>query len=160
MDAKCWLLPVASSTAHDLAVRRIVWWPWGRLTEPKEREMTLGDQEAAVRGYESAWNETDADKRMSALELAWADDAVYVDDDVPDGLRGRDALSKYIAEEHEREPGLVITTTRELVILGDRGWLQWTARWATGSQSGTDFIEFAADGRIARLTDFLDADAS
>ena len=119
--------------------------------------MTLGDLQAAVRGYEAAWNETDADKRMSALESAWADDAVYVDDDVPDGLRGRDALSTFIAEEHKREPGLVITTTRELVILGDRGWLQWTAHSATGSQSsGTDFIEFAADGRIARLTDFID----
>jgi len=119
--------------------------------------MTVGDLQAAVRGYEAAWNETDADKRMSALESAWADDAVYVDDDVPAGLRGRDALSKYIAEEHEGEPGLVIETTRELVILGDRGWLQWTAHSAAGSQSsGTDFIEFAADGRIARLTDFLD----
>jgi len=119
--------------------------------------MTLSDLQTAVRGYETAWNETDADKRMSALESAWADDAVYVDDDVPDGLRGRDALSKYIAAEHESEPGLVVTTTRELVILGDRGWLQWTAQSATGStSSGTDFIEFAADGRIARLTDFLD----
>jgi ketosteroid isomerase-like protein len=119
--------------------------------------MTLDDLQAAVRSYEAAWNETDADKRMSALEAAWADDAVYIDDDVPDRLRGRDALSKYIAEEHESEPGLVITTTRELVILGDRGWLQWTAHSATGSQSsGTDFIEFAADSRIARLTDFLD----
>ena len=123
--------------------------------------MTVGDQEAAVRGYEAAWNETDAGKRMSALVLAWADDAVYVDDDVPDGLRGRDALSSYIAEEHAGEPGLVITTTRALVILGDRGWLQWAARSAAGSESsGTDFIEFAADGRIARLTDFLDGGAS
>jgi ketosteroid isomerase-like protein len=119
--------------------------------------MTLRDLQAAVRGYEAAWNETDAEKRMSALESAWADDAVYVDDEVPDGLRGREALSKFIAEEHESEPGLVITTTRELVILGDRGWLQWTAHSATGSpSSGTDFIEFAADGRIARLTDFID----
>jgi len=51
----------------------------------------------------------------------------------------------------------VIATTRELAILGDRGWLQWSARSAAGSQSsGTDFIEFAADGRIARLTDFID----
>jgi hypothetical protein len=123
--------------------------------------MTTGDQQAAVRGYEAAWNETDADRRMLALELSWADDAVYVDDEVPDGLRGRDALSKFIAEEHEGEPGLVIMTTRELVILGDRGWLQWAARSSSGAQSsGTDFIEFATDGRIARLTDFIDDDAS
>jgi len=123
--------------------------------------MTLGDQQEAVRGYEAAWNESDADKRMATLELAWAEDAVYVDDEVPDGLRGREALSEFIAEERQAEPGLVITTTRELVVLGDRGWLQWTARSATGSQSsGTDFIEFAADGRIAQVTDFIDHDPS
>ena len=119
--------------------------------------MTLSDQQAAVRGYEEAWNETDADTRMSLLELAWADDAVYLDIDVPHGIRGRDALSTFIGEEHAAEPGLVITTTRELVILGDRGWLQWTAQSTIGTQSsGTDFIEFAPDGRIAQLTDFLD----
>ena len=119
--------------------------------------MTLDARQAAVHGYEAAWNETDERKRMSELELAWADDGVYIDDDVPEGLRGREALSKYIAEEHAGEPGLVITTTRALVILGDRGWLQWSASGASGAQSGgTDFIEFAADGRIARLTDFLD----
>jgi len=123
--------------------------------------MTRSNQQAAVRAYEVAWNETDADRRMSALELAWADDSVYVDDDVPEGLVGREALAEYIAEEHEGDPGLVITTTRALVILGDRGWLQWIARSPAGSESGgTDFIEFAADGRIARLTDFLDDDAS
>jgi hypothetical protein len=46
-------------------------------------------KEAAVGHYEAAWNETDPMKRMSELELAWGDDAVYVDDDVADGLRGR-----------------------------------------------------------------------
>ena len=60
--------------------------------------MTLGDLQAAVRAYEAAWNETDVDERMSALKSAWADDAVYVDDDVPDGLRGRDA----VVEIHRR----------------------------------------------------------
>ena len=47
--------------------------------------MTDGDLQAAVRGYEAVWNETAADKRMSALESAWTEDAAYVDDDVPDG---------------------------------------------------------------------------
>jgi hypothetical protein len=52
---------------------------------------------------------------------------------------------------------VVIVTSRPLALLGDRGWLQWTASSPSGSySSGTDFIEFASDGRIARVTDFLD----
>ena len=113
---------------------------------------------AAVHHYEVAWNTSDAPQRMSELERAWYDDGLYIDDDVPDGVVGRDALSALIAAEHERTPGLVITTTRPLVLLRDRGWLQWESHSASGiSFSGTDFIEFAADGRIARLTDFIDS---
>jgi hypothetical protein len=53
----------------------------------------------------------------------------------------------------------MITTTRSLVLLGNRGWLQWESHSTSGpTQSGTDFIEFVADGRIERVTDFLDAD--
>jgi hypothetical protein len=112
----------------------------------------------AVQHYEIAWNTQDEVQRLSALALAWADDGVYVDDDVPDGVSGRDALSALIGSEHDDEPGLVIATTRPLVLLGDRGWLQWASQSATGtSLSGTDFIEFATDGRIQRLTDFLDS---
>jgi hypothetical protein len=113
---------------------------------------------AAVQQYEVAWNTRDQSQRMSALERAWADNGVYVDNDVPDGVTGRDALSALIAAEHEDTPGLVIPTTRPLVLLGNRGWLQWESHSSSGtSHSGTDFIEFAADGRIERLTDFLDA---
>ncbi len=112
---------------------------------------------AAVQHYEIAWNTRDEQQRMSALALGWAEDGVYVDDDVPDGVIGRDALSALIGSEHDDEPGLVIATTRPLVLLGDRGWLQWASRSANGTTvSGTDFVEFAADGRIQRLTDFLD----
>jgi hypothetical protein len=114
-------------------------------------------KQASVGYYTAAWNETDPVQRMSELEQGWTDDAVYIDDDVPDGLVGPDALSTYIAEEHDGDPGLLITISRPLVVLGDRGWLQWVANSPGGAESsGTDFIEFAPDGRIARLTDFLD----
>jgi hypothetical protein len=43
------------------------------------------------------------------------------------------------------------------VVLGDRGWYRWTATTAAGdSFDGIDFVEFAPDGRIARLTNFYD----
>ena len=43
-------------------------------------------------------------------------------------------------------------------MLGVRGWYRWGAKLADGTQfSGIDFVEFADDGRIARLTNFYDA---
>ena len=122
--------------------------------------MSEAQYRAAVQHYEAAWNERDPQRRASELELAWGADALYVDEDVPEGVRGRDALGALIASEHADEPGLVITTTRALVLLGDRGWLQWASQSDRGTTlSGTDFIEFSPDGLIARLTDFLDAEA-
>jgi hypothetical protein len=115
---------------------------------------------AAVENYELAWNTRDEKSRRSALELAWSDNGVYIDDDVPEGVVGRDGLSALIGTEHGDTRGLLIRTTRPLVLLGNRGWLQWKSESSDGtSLSGTDFIEFADDGRIERLTDFLDASA-
>jgi hypothetical protein len=131
------------------------WHSLERMVTPDE---VAAAHRAAVDDYELAWNTRDESRRVSALERAWADNGVYVDDDVPDGVIGREALSALIATEHAETPGLVITTTRPLVLLGDRGWLQWESHSSSGtSQSGTDFVEFGPDGRIERLTDFLDA---
>jgi hypothetical protein len=40
-------------------------------------------------------------------------------------------------------------------VLGDRAWYGWSAS-VSGEEpfSGVDFVEFSADGRIARLTNF------
>jgi hypothetical protein len=41
--------------------------------------------------------------------------------------------------------------------LGDRAWFRWSATLGTGeSFHGVDFVEFAPDGRIARLTGFYE----
>jgi hypothetical protein len=133
--------------------------PSGRNGPLSSVEAVLSDERRreAVHHYEVAWNIRDDAARLSALEIAWAEHGAYVDDDVPDGVIGRAELSALIAAEHAETPGLVISTTRPLVLLGDRGWLQWES-WSTDGTtlSGTDFIEFAADGRIERLTDFVD----
>jgi hypothetical protein len=42
-------------------------------------------------------------------------------------------------------------------VLGDRAWFRWSATLGTGeSFTGVDFVEFAPDGRIARLTGFYE----
>jgi hypothetical protein len=115
------------------------------------------DPVALVRRYDEVWNERDGDRRLEILGEIWADDGLYVDPDVPEGLRGREALSDFIAASFKEMPGLSVAALTDLAVLGDRAWYRWRAT-ADGAPDvdGTDFVEFAADGRIQRLTGFYD----
>jgi ketosteroid isomerase-like protein len=116
------------------------------------------DLETTVRRYDEAWAEEDDQKRLRILAQIWADDGLYIDPDVPDGIRGPAALASFIGQSFEELPGLAISSTSDVAVLGDRAWYRWTATTKDGqSFSGTDFVEFAPDGRIARLTNFYDA---
>ncbi len=118
----------------------------------------MSQNKNVVRRYDEVWAEHDHAARLAALAEIWADDGVYVDPEVPDGVRGRAALSDFIAASHDEMPGLTIKATSELVVLGDRGWYRWEAATSEGdSFDGIDFVEFAPDGRIERLTNFYDA---
>jgi uncharacterized protein YecE (DUF72 family) len=107
--------------------------------------------------YSRAWNADDPEERAALLRSAWADRAVYVDDQVPDGLRGADALLGYIAESRAEMPGLVVSDTSDPKLLDGRLLVRWSAS-QNGERrySGTDVVEYAPDGRIARVTNFID----
>jgi hypothetical protein len=110
--------------------------------------------------YQSLRHGSDADHaaRNAILAEIWAEDGVYVDPEVPDGLYGAGALSDLIGSSQEEMPGLTIKATSSLAVLGDRGWYRWEATTADGETfDGIDFVEFATDGRITRLTNFYDA---
>jgi hypothetical protein len=112
---------------------------------------------ATVRRYDEAWVEPDQVARLATLAEVWADDGAYVDPEVPEGVRGWAAQSDLITSSHEELPGLSIQATSDLLVLGDRAWYRWEAT-TTGGEAfdGVDFVEFAPDGRIARLTNFYD----
>lgn len=114
---------------------------------------------AVYYSYSAAWNEKDdPDARSALLEQAWAQDGAFFDEETPDGLVGREALSEYIAGTHEELPGLVITETSEPQTLGNRLRVRWVARQGdTQMYTGTDFVEFAEDGRVSRVTMFYDS---
>ena len=117
--------------------------------------MTL-DPSAALRLFEEAWTIPDYESRLVSLRTFWADDGLYLDPDVPEGVRGPEALATEIERQLKLYPGMSIVSSAP-DFLGDRAWLRWTATLASGdSFSGVDFVEFAADGRIARLTDFYE----
>ena len=55
-----------------------------------------------------------------------------------------------------QHPGMSIASSAP-DVLGDRAWFRWKATLGTGeSFQGVDFVEFAPDGRIARLTGFYE----
>jgi SnoaL-like domain len=115
------------------------------------------DHVATVRRYDKVWAETDATRRLDTLSKIWADDGFYIDPDVTEGVLGAQGLSDFVASSIEELPGLTIVPTSDVAVLGDRAWYRWRATSSDGQTfDGTDFIEFAADGRIQRVTNFYD----
>ena len=116
------------------------------------------DPLTAYRAYSAAWNETDPGGRSRLLVQSWAVDGVLVDPDTPDGVIGRDELAEYMATTHDAMPDLAIVERSEPEVLGTRLRVSWVARQRHEEvYTGTDFIEFADDGRIARVTMFYDS---
>ena len=117
--------------------------------------MTL-DPSAALRLYGEAWAIPDYESRLELLRKICADDGLYVDPDVPEGVRGPEGLASAIDAQFELYPGISIVSGAA-DVLGDRAWFRWSATLGTGeSFDGVDFVEFAPDGRIARLTGFYE----
>ena len=71
---------------------------------------------------------------------------------------GPEALSDYIAGTHAEMPGLVVTETSEPQILANRLRVRWVAlQGDTEMYTATDFVEFAEDGHVSRVTIFYDS---
>jgi hypothetical protein len=114
--------------------------------------------EEAYDRYERAWNEPDNAAAM--LAEAWADDGVYADDEVPDGIVGAAALVALIKANHESLPGFRVWATSPARMLAGRLGVTWAGEGGDPVESslGADVIEFADDGRIARVTDVFITD--
>jgi hypothetical protein len=108
--------------------------------------------------YSAAWNEPDPDARKDLIHRAWSDEGVLFDPETPEGLVGGDALIEYIAGTHEEMPDLIVAETAPPEVLGNRLRVRWEARQAELQvYTGTDFVEFAEDGRVSRVTMFYDS---
>ena len=111
--------------------------------------------EDAYELYERAWHQPE--QAAALLEACWAEDGVYADDEVPDGVVGRAAVADMIRETYEALPGFKVWRTSEPRSLAGRLVLTWSQEGGDPPESfgGVDVIEFDADGRIARLTGVL-----
>jgi hypothetical protein len=111
--------------------------------------------ENAYELYSRAWNEPD--RALALLEECWAQDGVYADDEVPDGVVGRAALANLIAATHKALPGFRVWETSAPRMLAGRLGVTWSQEGGDPRESlaGSDVIEFAPDGRVARVTGVL-----
>ena len=102
--------------------------------------------------YSRAWNEPE--RALALLEECWAQDGVYADDEVPDGVVGPAALADVIVATHEALPGFRVWGTSPPRLLAGRLAIPWSQEGGEPPESlaGTDVIEFAPDGRIGRVT--------
>ena len=117
------------------------------------------DPIAAYKMYGEAWNEEhDSDARGKLLERSWSPTESLFDPETPEGVQGVAALVEYISDTHDEIPGLIVAETSDPEVLGKRLRVLWEAR-QNGEQlyTGTDFVEFAEDGRISRVTMFYDS---
>ena len=111
--------------------------------------------EDAYELYSRAWNEPERTRAL--LEECWAPDGVYADDEVPDGVVGRAALGDLILATHEALPRFRVWETSAPRMLHGRMGVTWAQEGGDPPErvAGSDVIEFAADGRIARVTGVL-----
>ena len=124
------------------------------------RDSLVGlDPIAAYNMYSAAWNERDdPSARKNLLDQSWSHDGALFDRETPDGLLGVDALIEYISRTHDDLPGLVINETSAPEVLGNRLRVQWVAQQGDMQvYTGSDFVEFAEDGRVSRVTMFYDS---
>jgi hypothetical protein len=112
----------------------------------------------AIAAYGAAWTETDAQRRLSLLEAAWATGGVYCD---PLALvEGREALAAHIEGTQAQLSGGRIEVTSEPVRHHDSAFFRWSMTDASGATvlTGWDVVQLDAAGRITRLTGFFDPD--
>jgi hypothetical protein len=117
-------------------------------------------QELADR-YVAVWNETDADKRRTAIERLWAPGGVHYVRTLE--ARGYAALETRITGSHEknvRDGGYRFRPAGEAQSLRDVATLRWEMVPAAGGDveaTGLEFLVVDGDGRILSDYQFIES---
>lgn len=115
------------------------------------------DLQQALTSYVAAWNEADPGKRLELLERCWSDGGRYMD---PAGTaHGREQLSGYIGQFHDRMPGARIELISGASEHNARIYFKWQLITADGivKIDGVDFGSIARDGRLQEIVGFFGA---
>lgn len=115
------------------------------------------DIQQVLSSYAAAWNEADPVKRLTLLEHCWSDDGQYMD---PAGTAyGREQLSGYIGEFHQRMPGARIELISGASEHNSRIYFKWQLISGDGivKIDGVDFGSISTDGRLQEIVGFFGA---
>ena len=114
------------------------------------------DTKDIAQRYIASWNEADAATRTRLVDELWTESARYVDPMMQ--AEGRDGIAALIGGVHGKFPGYRFALTGQPDGFGQYVRFSWNLAPADGTvvARGTDFAEIAADGRLARVTGFLD----
>ena len=117
--------------------------------------LSAPDAATLVTRYLAAWNATDAAERQRRIAEAFTADIAYVDPLA--SAEGRDGLDTLIGAIQTRFAGLSFRLIGIPDAYGDHLRFSWELAPGDGAPlaGGTDFAT-VSDGRIARVTGFLD----
>ncbi len=125
-----------------------------------ERDALVDRLPPVVAAYGRAWNETNADTRLSLIDEALAADGTYRSYLIDDVVVGRDGLADAIADFQSAFPGYYFqvrawaATDRH----HDRAQLRWRQCNTDGNVEleGSDYLQLGSDGLIAEAASFDD----
>lgn len=108
-----------------------------------------------VDAYIDAWNQPLAEKRRDILAQVMTDESTYADPNT--SLDSRDGLIGYIGEMLDKFPGRQVVRTSEVDVHHLFCRFNWCLIKGDGTRGAesVDFVEFARDGRIHRVTGFF-----
>ena len=107
----------------------------------------------------SAWNEPDPERRRTIVEASVTEGIVYDDVHRSEPLTGREALLDFLAFFRERVPGITNALDGDPeVVRGSARFRFAMERDGRPFSKGTYFADLAPDGRIARMTGFIDVE--
>ncbi|GAA3988456.1 nuclear transport factor 2 family protein [Mucilaginibacter dorajii] len=111
--------------------------------------------EETIKQYVASWNVKGAEAIKAAFAKCWAADATYTDPNY-ENVSGVDGISALCVGSHEIAPGRIF----HVHTLPDHHHNVALYTWTVDipgkeTKGGTDYIEFDAEGKIARLVSFF-----
>jgi uncharacterized protein YndB with AHSA1/START domain len=110
--------------------------------------------EATLDAWFAAWAEADPARRRAALDACVTAEVAYRDDFA--NLEGRVELDSHIAATHVHMAGVKLVRAGKPAVSQGAALVRWQVQKPDGTSAGTgaSFVDFAPDGRIARVAGF------
>ena len=117
----------------------------------------MSDHDTLIDRYIACWNEADAGRRAALVAETFTADARYIDP-LMQG-EGQAGIAAMIGAAQAQFPGHRFSRRGGVDAHNDALRFAWdlTPAGAPPVAAGTDFASLAPDGRLARVTGFLDA---